>query len=76
MNAHLGVLVELVGGDEVDGEDNLDVVGLGLREEGLDLLSTSGVVERGTDLCGSLIISRPCKNAENCYSPPSSREPS
>ena len=35
-----GVFVELVGGDVVDGEDDLDVVGFGLLEEGFNLLST------------------------------------
>ena len=38
--AHLGILVELVGGDVVHGEDELDVVLLGLFNEVLDLLGS------------------------------------
>ena len=48
--AYLCILVELVGGDVVDGEDELDVVLLGLLNELLDLLGTSLIVEGCTDL--------------------------
>ena len=45
-----GILVELVGGDVVDGEDELDVVLLGLVNERLNVLRTSLVKERVADL--------------------------
>lgn len=48
--ASVGVLVELVGGDEVNGEDNLDVVLLGLLNKVLDGLAASLVEERVADL--------------------------
>lgn len=48
--ASVGVLVELVGGDEVNGEDDLDVVLLGLLDKVLDGLAASLVEERVTDL--------------------------
>lgn len=44
--AYLGVRGELVGGDVVDGEDDLDVLGLGLLQEGLSLAG-AGLVEEG-----------------------------
>ena len=50
MAAYLGILVELVGGDVVDGEDELDIVLLCLFNEDLDLLGSLGVKERSTDL--------------------------
>lgn len=45
-----GILVELVGGDEVNGEDDLDVVLLCLLNESVDLLGTSLVVEGVSNL--------------------------
>ena len=48
--ASVGILVELVGGDEVNGKDNLDVVLLGLLNKVLDSLAASLVEERVTDL--------------------------
>jgi hypothetical protein len=47
--ADFGVLVELVGGDVVDGEDELDVLRLGLLDEGGDLLGAVLVEERVAD---------------------------
>ena len=44
--AGVGVLVELVGGDVVDGEDELDALGLGLLNEAADGLGT-GLIEEG-----------------------------
>lgn len=44
--ANLGILVELVGGDVVDGKDELDVVGLGLLDELADGLG-AGLVKEG-----------------------------
>ena len=45
------LLIELVGGDEVNGEDNLDALCLCLLDEGGNLLR-AGLVEEGvTDLC-------------------------
>jgi hypothetical protein len=48
--ADLGFLVEFVGGNVVDGEDELDVVLLCLFNEILDLLGSLRVEERSTDL--------------------------
>lgn len=48
--ASVGVLVELVGGDEVSRKDNLDVVLLGLLNKVLDSLAASLVKERVTNL--------------------------
>lgn len=53
---HLGILVEFVGGDVVDGEDQLDVVLLGLLDEILHFLGTLLVEQRLADL---QYISRP-----------------
>lgn len=39
----MGILVELVGSDVVDGEDELDVVLFGLFNEILDLLGALGI---------------------------------
>jgi hypothetical protein len=50
LNSYLGVLVELVSGNVVDGEDDLDVVLLSLLKKGRGLGSSVGVVERVTDL--------------------------
>ena len=47
---HGGILVKLVGSDEVNGEDDLDVVLLCLLDEGADLLRSSLVEEGVTDL--------------------------
>lgn len=44
--ASVGVLVELVGSDEVDRQDNLDVLGLGLLDQLGNGLSTGLVEER------------------------------
>ena len=45
------LLIELVGGDEVNGEDNLDALCLCLLDQGGNLLR-AGLVEEGvTDLC-------------------------
>ena len=52
--ADLGILVELVGRDVVNGKDDLDVVGFGLLNELLDLLGTLLVEERLADLDISL----------------------
>lgn len=46
----LGILVELVGRNEVNGEDDLDVVLLCLLNESVDLLGTSLVVEGVSNL--------------------------
>lgn len=48
--ASVGVLVELVGGDEVSRKDNLDVVLLGLLNKVLDSLAAGLVEERVTNL--------------------------
>jgi len=48
--AYLSILVELVGGDVVDGEDKLDVVLLCLLNEILDLLGALRVEQGGSDL--------------------------
>jgi len=48
--AYLSILVELVGGDVVDGEDELDVVLLCLFNEILDLLGSLRVEQGGSDL--------------------------
>ena len=50
----LGVLVELVGGDIVDGENELDVVGLCLFDEGSDLFRAVLVKKGVSDLCDDL----------------------
>jgi hypothetical protein len=50
---HLGVVRELVGGDVVDGEVELDTLGLGLLDELGDLLRTSLVEQRLADLSES-----------------------
>lgn len=47
--ASVGVLVELVGGDVINGEDELDALGLGLLNEAADSLGTGLVEERVTD---------------------------
>jgi hypothetical protein len=48
--AHLGVVRKLVGGNVVDGEVELDTLGLGLLDELGDLLRTSLVEQRLADL--------------------------
>jgi len=48
--AYLSILVELVGGDVVDGEDELDIVLLCLFNEVLDLLGSLRVEQGGSDL--------------------------
>ena len=48
--AYLSILVELVGGDVVDGEDELDVVLLCLFNEVLDLLGSLRIEQGGSDL--------------------------
>ena len=45
-----GVLVKLVGGDVVDGEDELDVVLLGLVNERLNVLRAGLIEQRVADL--------------------------
>ena len=55
--AYLSILVELVGGDVVDGEDELDVVLLCLFNEVLDLLGSLRVKERSTDLPSAKLLS-------------------
>ena len=46
----LGVLVKFVGGDIVDGENELDVVGFCLFNEGSDLFRAILVEKRLSDL--------------------------
>ena len=46
----LGGLVELVSGDKVDRQVDLDVVGLGLLHQLGDDLGSLGVVQRAADL--------------------------
>lgn len=48
-----GILVKLVGGDEIGREDEFDVLRLCLLNERSDFLRTSLVKERVTDLCPS-----------------------
>lgn len=50
MKAYLGILVEFVGGDVVDWEDELDIVLLCLFNEILDLLGSLRVEEGSSDL--------------------------
>lgn len=55
--ADLGILVKLVGGNVVDGEDELDIVLLCLFNEVLDLLGSLRVKERSTDLPSAKLLS-------------------
>lgn len=50
LKTHVGLLVKLVSGDVVNGEDDLDVVLLGLLEESSGLAGSVGVVKRISDL--------------------------
>lgn len=49
-DAHFGILVELVRGDEVNGEDNFDTVLLGLLDKSSDFLRTCLIKEGVTNL--------------------------
>ena len=49
------ILVELVGGDVVHWEDDLDVVAFGLFEQSLDLLGTLFVEEGVANLRSGLV---------------------
>lgn len=51
--AYLGILVELVGGDVVNGEDELDIVLLGLLDQRGYLLRASSIEEGVADLRGT-----------------------
>ena len=54
--ADLGILVEFVGGNVVDGEDELDIVLICLFNEVLDLLGSLRVKERSTDLPSAKLL--------------------
>ena len=45
-----GILIEFISSDEIDGEHDLDVVLLGLRDEGRNLLGASLVEKRVANL--------------------------